>query len=235
MSNPGSIAPRHAVACLLLLLLSVGGAATDLAGVDLPMLVLMPGAQGQWVSKKMALNGLPMSIYGFTTRADVDAVRVYYTDYLRSRGIVAHTDRSQGSVTVGGADEKHYYSVQLTPHADQVEALLVVSMRPDLATPDKVSALPLPSGVEIKGKYEYLDAGQLAESVDFVADTAAHVLARNLAGRLERTGWTVIMAERMRGEVSGWTGEFQRDGEQLQAQLMDQPGGGVHGMIHWRK
>lgn len=210
-------------------------AAVELANIDLPMLDPMPGESGQWISERMAVNGLPMSIYGFVTARRAAEVRAHYQHILEARGVKPYREQRGDTQTVAGADDRHHYSVQIQQRGAEVEVLLVVSVRPDLATPDKTSRLPLPMGVEITSKYEYLDAGQAAESVDVVADRAAHGVSRALQGRLERDGWTLVMATPMRGEMTGWVAEFQRNAEQLQAQFMDQPGGRTHGMIHWRR
>lgn len=233
---PGCGHTRWHIGIIGLLWMMVGTArAMDLSDVTLPVLHPMPGESGQWISERMAVNGLPMSIYGFATARDVAAVQAHYEQDLRARGVKVYTERRGAVQTVAGADERHHYSVQIQQHGNESEVLLVVSARPDLATLDRSIGLPLPMGVEVTGKYQYLDAGQAAESIDIVADRGAYGLSRALQGRLEHDGWTLIMASPMRGEVTGWVAEFQRNSEQLQAQLMDQPGGRTHGMIHWRR
>lgn len=209
--------------------------AVDLESVDLPILEPIPGVQGQWISEKMAVNGLPMSIYGFATTSTADEVLGHYDRLWRSHGLTPSRQSFDGGIILATADKHYHYSVQATERSSQIEALLVVSSRPDQAVVDTSTRLPLPRSIRILGKYQYLDKGLGAESLSIESAGSADDVFRAIERKLDRAGWSQILAERLGGDIHGWVAEYQRNAEHVQAQLVDvRNARGMRGIIHWR-
>ncbi len=215
--------------------LSLLAATDDPLAVELPQLQEMPGMEATWAARKMAMNGVPMTIKTFTSPRSGHKVLAYYEREWRAAGMSTTRQAFGEYDTIGTGDGRNFYSVQVRDVGGLSEGRLTVSRR--VSNPDSDTQFPLPRRTQMVSKIDSIDAGTRAESIVAYAPGGAVENADWFMRELRNEGWAVdpYVAESSAKEK---VLAFQRNAELCQLTLMpDQPGqrGKTMLLIHWVK
>ncbi|MFK8017150.1 MAG: hypothetical protein AB8G17_17130 [Gammaproteobacteria bacterium] len=211
-------------------------AAKDPLAVDLPELEEMQGMSSTWAAKKMAMNGVPMTIKTFTTPKSAEKVLEFYEREWKQAGLDANRQDFGKYTTVATAQGNYFYSVQVRDASGGVsEGRITVSARVKGSSKD--TSFPLPRRSETVSKIDSLDAGKRAESIVAYAPGSAVQNAQWYERELRRQGWAKDpYAKELQSAEKVLV--FQRNAELCQLTFVpNQPGhrGKTMLLIHWVK
>ncbi|MBL1433326.1 MAG: hypothetical protein COB94_007780 [Gammaproteobacteria bacterium] len=227
------------VVILALFLMAVGNVLADPFDRTLPEIEGLPGMQLQWIGKKMAINGLPMSMRAFNSSSSADQILDAYQGRWKTRGS-AQTTRSEfdGAQSVGMEYRGHYYSVQAYDVSGGSQGVLTVGLAPAKASPDFSTRFPLPLGSNVEQKIEAIDNGKRMETLIVTSQQSVGSLAAYVNASMRRQGW----AEQNFGNTQPGHKErvlnFQRGAELSQIVVIDNPPaypGKTLMTVHWVK
>jgi len=227
------------VVILALFLMAVGNVLADPFDRTLPQIEGLPGMQLQWIGKKMAINGLPMSMRAFNSSSSADQILDAYQGRWKTRGS-AQTTRSEfdGAQSVGMEYRGHYYSVQAYDVSGGSQGVLTVGLAPAKASPDFSTRFPLPLGSNVEQKIEAIDNGKRMETLIVTSQQSVGSLAAYVNASMRRQGW----AEQNFGNTQPGHKErvlnFQRGAELSQIVVIDNPPaypGKTLMTVHWVK
>jgi hypothetical protein len=205
--------------------------AARLPEVDAP-----PRGQAMWIARAMRMNGLPMTIKGFTTSLKLDDVFHFYESWWRGRGFATlqrevHGEWQLFSINTG----PHHITIEARPTREGSEGTITVSADPANVRPS-TTRFPHPASASVASLQEYDDAGIEAEHIDFVSQRSLTAEVAEFRGLLRSTGWQLVLDEPI-ADGSGHVIEAQH-GADL-ARVVLQPGrsvGAVTSIIAiWRK
>lgn len=182
------------VVLLLLLLLNRPANATgdeDPLADEMPVVALMPEMRGNWVARRMAYNGVPMSIRSFSSKRSAEDVIQYYESRWKTfTGAHIQRSRADGMETLGVRSDGYYYTVQVRDDGANAQGNLVVTRDLQKAKPDIETDFPLVPGTEVLVKTESLDVGKRAETVVALSERSVASVSRWMDSELRRGGWT---------------------------------------------
>ena len=225
--------------CLITLPLAV--AATG--GIELPVVEAVDGADSQWISRQMTVEGIPMSLLQFRTKRDHSSVAEHHRRDLAGRWPkvdVLEYERGEWTILAVRPDG-YFISIKLRPLRNETVGYIAVSVDPEdaIGRTDNARAtrLPLPRGMELRNRQTYLDAGRHAEQLVLGTTDSPATAARRLRDRLENDGWIAISQEQSSAGGGGDHWLYERRGEllRLQFQRAPHPGSGTLILALWMK
>lgn len=213
---------------LLMCFAVVSYAGTDPLRKELPLLEVMPGASAQWIAKRMALNGLSMSIREFTYSGLGEDVKKFYLNRWKAKGYGTATEQLLGFDTILGFEQRgFYYTVQFYEENGLVRGKLTVSKVPSSSTFKRQKTdFPLPPGAKLVKKIQFLDHGRRTETLTVEARRSVSSVFGYIDGALVEDGWFLASKPMKKNDKSFEfiQVEYARRAEQLQVTLYPQPG-----------
>jgi hypothetical protein len=163
---------------------------------NLPDIPAPLGGEARWIARSMRLNGVPMTIKQFTTRANADDVLHHYESTLRKSSNMKTRRSVEGSVHVLAVMTDDYYATiraKNTVHG----AAGTITVTPPLANlvPRKHTRFPRPSTAQLVSLQEYDDDGLQAEHISLVSKRGVAIEAREFETALLRDGWELLRSE----------------------------------------
>lgn len=240
MYLPGSRFHRSTVAvvCVYAVVQTCVWAAKDPLNHKLPVMEVIPGMHLEWIAEQIVMNGLPMSIRGFTSDKTPDEVLQFYERKWKARGLAQTAKSDYGDAkTVGMEYRSHYYSVQVEERSFGSEGVLTVSQAFSELNPDKETRFPLAPGSEVVSKVESRDLAARAETLVVTNRSSVASNASYFKTALSRDGWVQqsFAAEAPAGER---VLNFQRGSHLCQVTIVKHspqyPGRTVV-LVHWIK
>lgn len=150
----------------------------------------------EWVSRDMALNGVPAEAAIITYNRSVDDVEQAFTQYWKDHDTSTHAQRNQIAVLLSAINEHCSYTLQLPLNQSApVRGLFsVVQLDGQKALPGKLRPdnYPLPVG-KVLLDITSSDAGKVARTLQItLADPSAARASQTYADQLTRAGWHVL-------------------------------------------
>ncbi len=165
----------------------------------LPEIPAPLGGEASWIAPAMRLNGVPMTIKRFSSRANADAVLHHYEQQLRTSASMKTRRTREGEWQVLAIMANAYYAT-IRAHDTAQGAQGTITVTPALAhlKPRKHTNFPHPPTARIISLQEYDDAGIEAQHISLVSRRSVAIEARDFEQRLERAGWQVQRSEAAR-------------------------------------
>jgi hypothetical protein len=163
---------------------------------SLPDIPAPLGGEATWIARSMRLNGVPMTIKQFTTRANADAVLHHYESTLRTSSNMKTRRSIEGNVRVLAVMTDDYYAT-IRANDSVHGAIGTITVTPPLThlVPRKHTRFPRPSTVQIVSLQEYDDDGLQAEHISLVGKRGVAIEAREFETALRRDGWELLRSE----------------------------------------
>lgn len=163
-----------------------------------------PKAQVQWVSDDMRVNGVPMKVQAFQSRASKDEVVAFYMAHWRiAANAVPDPAKPPASVTAHGPDtlvaRAHgpYYSlvkVRTTPDGGSegtISTSLLLGVEPRI----DASGIPAPRSATPVNVVESIDNGKRNKQVMLVSREPLDSIASYYQTQLTASGWSLLQEQ----------------------------------------
>lgn len=201
-----------------------------------PDLPAPPKARVEWVSDDMRLNGVPMRIQRFQSRASKDEIVAYYTSYWQTSQVPAQPGKTSAAVTSRGHDTLvarttgPFYSLvkvrsARTGSEGTISTSLLLGTEPSLNT----AGVPAPASARPANVVEAIDNGKRNKQVLFVSRDSLASVAAWYAQTLHAAGWTLLQENAAPASANGPAGlvrMYSRKKQQLDIALgQDQTAG----------
>lgn len=223
-------------ACLSTLSFPSSSNAYDPLTVTLPDAPVIPGASWFWVGRKMAIDGLPISIKMFTFFGKEEELTRFYDSEWQTAGHGQLVVRKLAGTNVLGHELDGYYtSVQYTVLGEKIDGKIVVSVVPTKMYHQSKSTIPTPPGAKVISRVESLDDGRRSETLTLVLMKSMEMGRDYYLNQLETMGWKQLFASR---DPTGYLGQFQSNDGQLQINIKPLPasnGKSSQILVHWLK
>lgn len=150
----------------------------------------------EWVSRDMALGGVPAEAAIVTYDRSVDDVEQAFTQYWKDHDTPTHAQRNQITVLLSAINEHCSYTLQL-PLSKSVPvrglfSVVLLNGQKALPGPLHPSRYPLPAG-KVMLDMTSRDAGKIARTLQItLADRSVAQASQTYADRLIRDGWHML-------------------------------------------
>lgn len=164
-----------------------------------PLIPEPPRSQVQWVSDDMRINGVPMRVQSFESKASKEEVVAFYASHWR-----AGSADSPVAVTPAGADtlvgRPHgpFYLMAKVRAADGggAQGTLSVSQVEGIAPRIDASGIPVPAnGAQAVNVVESNDAGKRNKQVIWLTKGSSATVAAQYHSTLTRAGWALLQEQ----------------------------------------
>ena len=175
----------------------------------MPEIALMPKLTGQWVAKRIILNGLPASIFAFSGPVKIDDVVANYETIWRSKSD-AVTHRNGVWRILATKHKGHFVTLQVRPDGAGAQGLIVVSGDPAEYANAIQTDFPLPPGLRVVNHQSFIDSGKRAQTITLQSEQLASIERAVFEYELTSSGWTLISAQSAETLRDGYTLEFRK-------------------------
>lgn len=217
-------------------------APADADNAELLTIDPMPGAESQWVGRRMTVQGLAMSVRRFRIRRSLDDVIAHHQRrWSKQWPSDEPLELQQGPWrTIAVRVDGHFVSVRARRLHDDTVGYITVSADPASMAPrgdPPATELPLPRDVHVRSRQTYVDAGRHAEQLILSGPGTPSALAQRFRAALEREGWTLVEQRRSHGGRGGEHWTYQHDSQyvRLQFRRASRPATGTRVLAIWMK
>lgn len=146
---------RRRVELALVVAVALAAVALPAAAADWPEVPEPEDAHGEWVSKHMIYNGLPMRASRFTTARSVQQVVDFYNQRWPGQTVV---NVVAGKTVVGHAERNHYVTIEIQPQGGGSQGQVgIVELPKDKAAKVPGDDFPKPGGTRVVNDIQYVD------------------------------------------------------------------------------
>ncbi len=208
----------------------------------LPLVEPVPGADSQWVGRRMTVQGIAMSLRQFRARRPLDEVIAHHRRRWSARWPSSEPiEMEQGSWrAIAIRPEGYFVSVRARRLRNDTVGYIAVSVEPETITDGHeplATELPLPRDTRVRSRQTYVDAGRHAEQLILSGPGTPSALAQRFRAVLERVGWTLVEQRRSHGGRGGehWTYHHDSQYVRLQFRRASRPATGSRVLAIWMK
>jgi len=191
-----------------------------------PEVPLPPKAHVEWVGDSLRLNGVPMRVMRFASRASRAEIVEYYRAFWSGGYPARPSVTPLGPATVvGQAHGPYYMTVKVRDAANQAsEGVITVSRVLGSKVDRSAGDLPLVPGAKVVSVIEANDPGRRSREIVVSSPAPRQSVVQYYQGSLQTAGWSQIQANDTPPSARGRAGSFlvfQRGRDELQLSIVD--------------
>lgn len=180
-----------------------------------------PRSEVRWVSDDMRINGVPMRVQSFESKASRQEVQAFYTAHWRagSGGQAPLAITAAGADTLLGKPHGPFYLMVRLRAAEGggSQGTLSVSQIQGIEPRIDASGIPAPArSAQAVNVVESIDAGKRSKQVLWLSRDSAAAMAAAYHGSLARGGWKLVQEQNaLDGAQASVVRMYGRDRQQL--------------------
>lgn len=184
---------RHAVA-ILLSLVCLWPSAGAAQGVPCPVFDIPSFVQAYWVAQDMKMNGMPMQIKEFHTKAPPEQVLAFYRAVWGKAPPYYYEYQNAGWQVIATMKNRCFFTTQVkSDGAGGADGLLGVSTRPaNNETPVPGKGFPVMPGSTVLNDMDSYDGGKTGRTLVLLGHQSVENTASYYIGALGDQGWVVL-------------------------------------------
>jgi hypothetical protein len=191
-----------------------------------PEVPLPPKSQVEWVGDSLRVNGVPMRVMRFASRAGRAEIVEYYRACWSGAYPTRPSVRPLGQATVvGQAHGPYYMTVKVKDAANQAsEGTITVSRVLGSKVDRSAGDLPLLPGAKVVSVVEANDPGRHSREVVVANPASRQSVVQYYQASLQSAGWSQIQANDTPPSAPGRAGSFlafQRGRDEVQLSIVD--------------